>query len=411
MSSDAAGFRFVRCDGADMAAAEMGVDGLARAAAATPAERERLGTERLGRMLDLAASRVPAYRGVDRVRAGTEGLAAFPWLTKADVAARSAELLADGAAVRRVNRTSGSTNRPLRTALGPAHEPNQVLRWLRHWAAFGVRRPTSTTYLVPRAYRLRLFGGGTLCDLAGGHPVRQLHPAGPPVPLGSGDVVVANPHVLEALYPDGFPARVDLLVTSYEQRPRDLARWTARGYGDVYGLSEVGDVAYQRPGDARWEPHDDLVALEVDPVETWDDAVVGELVVTDLTNDVMPLVRYRTGDVVVAAVDGTRVRELRHVAGRAFAARGTCLAGVDLCSSVLPALLDTGSSFRLAASPDRVVVWLDRAAPATAHAVRDRLSRHVADVLVTDDPAALSGLTEVLVRPDVRPLVRTLDRP
>ncbi|HEV2889850.1 MAG TPA: hypothetical protein VGX28_05690 [Frankiaceae bacterium] len=390
-------YRFVPVADAERAAADLGLDALAAAAARPAPERARVGEERVRSMLAYAAERVPAYRGLDP----SGGLAAFPWLSKADVVRGYDSLLAGGAAPGRVNRTSGSTNTPLRTALGPAHEANQVVRWLRHWAAFGLGEPAVVTYVVPRAYRLRVFGGGALVDLAGGHEVRQVHPGADPAPVGGDDVVVANPHVLESVYPGGFGDRARLVVTSYEQRPRDLAVWDARGYGDVYGLSEVGDVAYQVPGDPAWHLHDDLVALEVDAVEKAGDAVVGELVVTDLTNDVMPLIRYRTGDIVVARADGARVRELRHVAGRAIAARGTCLAGVDVCSTVLPALLDTGVAFRLAASPDRAVAWL--ADGARARDVEARLRRHVPAITVTADPADLDGLREVLVRPVVAP--------
>ncbi len=316
--------------------------------------RRRLGAERLAEILDHARTRVPAYAAISRHDVAERGLRAFPVVTKADLRA-SAERLSVADRPVRWNRTSGSTNTPLRTPLGPRHERNQVVRWLRHWRTFGVDRPGTFTFLVPRAYRLRRFGGGDLRDLAGGHLVRQRYPGDRPDPIDH--PVVANPHVLEQLYPDGWDWDCPALVTSYEQRPADLHRWRAAVHGDVYGLSEVGDIAWQRVGDGHWALHEDLVVAEIVDGHRDSGRAVGELVVTDLTNRVMPLIRYRTGDVVAGECDEQgRLLRLTSVVGRRIRTAGTPLAGVDVMSSVLPCLLELDRPFRVTADAHRVRV-------------------------------------------------------
>jgi hypothetical protein len=394
--------RFVREQDYDRLAA--GLAPLLARAAADDAERRRIGRDRLARMLHYAAERVPACRDLGGPLSEL-GLAAFPYLTKDDLR-QTARRLAAGAEPTRWNHTSGSTNVPVRSALGRRHEENQTLRWLRHWRTFGIDRESELLFAVPRAYRLRLIGGGVLRDLAGGHRVRQLHPADAgrlDAAEPSADAVVANPHVLEHLFPDGWPGRPAALVTSYEQRPAGSASWPAAVHGDVYGLSEVGDIGWQRVGAPAWHLHHDLVHLEILPQAADGPVAAGELVVTDLTNETQPVIRYRTGDLAVARVESGAVRSLFEVAGRRIAARGTMLQGRDLLSTVMPVLLGAGVPFRLGASDRRCAAWLD-AGPAALEPVRRRLDRHLPGIVVGDDPSVLHGLRDVLRMPDLAAL-------
>jgi hypothetical protein len=387
--------RFVPATDRQSAHAALDVDTLTTQACASGQQRAELGRQRLTELLTDVLPRIPALRHL-APQAAVAGLAALPLTGRTDYRDPAGRLV-EGAQVKRRNRTSGSTNTPVTTALGEDHERNQVLRWLRHWDHFGVRQPAELCMLVPRTYRLRLFGGGDLVDLAGGHQVRQLHPADrqaarerPPHEL-----VVANPHVLEILYPDGFPEPPLALVTSYEQAPWDLQRWAAGTVGDVYGLSEVGDVAYRSSTDAEWTVHEDLVHLEVP--DAGPDGL-GELVVTDLTNHVMPLLRYRTGDLAVLRTGADGRPRLRQVIGRRIAARGTCLAGLDLFSWVLPALLDTDSPFRLAADAQRAVVWVPELDAAGRTALARRLDGR-SPIVVAHTAEEVHGLNDVLVVP------------
>ena len=65
---------------------------------------------------------------------------------------------------------------------------------------------------------------------------------------------------------------------------------------DRYGLAEFGVVAYQMDGDSN--------ALRVYDGFVWPETTEeGEIVLTGLTNRMMPLIRYRTGD--LATLTGT----------------------------------------------------------------------------------------------------------
>ncbi len=390
--------RFVPQAQYESARLELDLTQLDREAAWSVTERNTAGEQRLRSLIEYALCQVPAYAGIDRADWAERGLAAFPVLGKADLRSLTGRLARD-AEPSRWNRTSGSTNLPLRTALGPGHERNQIVRWLRHWRYLGVHQPSSLLFLVPRAYRLRVFGGGALIDLAGGHFVYQQHNAASDRPPCA-DLVIANPHLLAQLYPDGWDLRPRVLVTSYEQRPANCERWPAAAHGDVYGLSEVGDIAWQLVGEPTWQVHSDLIWCEVLEAERRGNSVVGELVVTDLTNRVMPIVRYRTGDLVEALVSDSQPATITSIVGRSIQLRGTPLAGIDVMSYLLPALLDSGEQFRVGASADRVVVYAELTA-AQCDRMRARLARVLPAVTVTSDQHQLAGLTDVLRVPAV----------
>jgi phenylacetate-CoA ligase len=101
---------------------------------------------------------------------------------------------------------------------------------------------------------------------------------------------------------------------------------------DRYGLAEVGIVAYQIDHqDSALRVFDPFCWPEIAPLENSDelgwreDANGGELVVTALKNRMMPLIRYRTGDLaslessddgfVIRHLDG-RVHNVVEIAGR-----------------------------------------------------------------------------------------------
>jgi len=75
---------------------------------------------------------------------------------------------------------------------------------------------------------------------------------------------------------------------------------------DIYGLSEVigpGVAAECREGKGALHVFDDVFLPEIVDPSTGEPAVEGELVVTTLTKEAQPMLRYRTGD-VTSFVDG-----------------------------------------------------------------------------------------------------------
>lgn len=83
---------------------------------------------------------------------------------------------------------------------------------------------------------------------------------------------------------------------------RHLRReWSATAVTSVYGSAECGTLAAERPMTNVLELHVADFAFEVVDTVTdeWvDPGSLGELVLTSLRHDAMPLVRYRTGDLV-----------------------------------------------------------------------------------------------------------------
>lgn len=363
------------------------------------------GKQRLDELLTYS-SRTFAEYGVRPADVAARGIEAFGFLAKRDLRRMVEAQAWEGRRIR-WNRTSGSTNVPLRSPLGLDHERNQIVKWFRHWKHFGISETSNLQLMTPRSYRLRDPLGDGLRDLAGGHSVTQLHPGGRPVLTG--DIVVANPHVLESIFPDGWldedvGDNLKLRVNSYEQALASASKWPAQEYGDVWGLSEVGDCAW-KVGNGSWLIHDDMIYVELADAERLQSGrYLGELVVTDLTNTVFPIIRYRTNDLGIADVDEDRgaVRELLHVAGRRIAPKGTCLYGTDLVSALLFRITKYGLRFDVWANRTTVWIALYGANQTELTSAKVELSRKLdIDLHVRADRPTDGSMVQVLRAPEV----------
>lgn len=385
--------RFVGADAYANAATALPLQTLRTTAQRSSAERTIHGQVALQDIIEFSCAKVPFYRSWRQGRLGVE-VDELPILDRRSIHVPS--LIAEGSHLRRWNRTSGSTNVPVVTPLGEGHEKNQIAKWFRHWSHFGVPARQNVTHVVPRSYRLRAFGSSEIIDVAGEHRVTQIFPDSTNLTAAEeSQVVMGNPHLLESIF-RGAPIDVPVLVTSYEQRVTDSSAVHGVVQGDVYGLSEVGDVAYQRVGAADWQIHSDMVYVE--PAETPDLSQVfhAEILVTDLTNFQMPLLRYRTGDIGLFSSIGGSTR-LLSIAGRRIAAQGTCLAGLDLFSCVMPHLLAVSRAFRLQADDRRALVNLPDANARELTRLRMYLAPYKIEVSAGRDQDA--SLRDVLVCP------------
>lgn len=100
-----------------------------------------------------------------------------------------------------------------------------------------------------------------------------------------------------------FP-KLRFLFTSYEYTSVLHQRILARVFGvpvyNLYGSTETGHLMMES-GDGRMVPSPKIALLDV---INQDDRGIGELVVSTLTNDYMPLLNYRIGDLVERRTDG-----------------------------------------------------------------------------------------------------------
>jgi phenylacetate-CoA ligase len=100
-------------------------------------------------------------------------------------------------------------------------------------------------------------------------------------------------------------------------------RWGSTAL-DIYGLSEVmgPGVAQETPQSKGlltiWEDHVYPEIVDPDTGEALAEGEVGELVLTTLTREAMPVIRYRTGDLTRLAppADGSPFRRIGRMLGR-----------------------------------------------------------------------------------------------
>lgn len=108
-----------------------------------------------------------------------------------------------------------------------------------------------------------------------------------------------------------FPS-LRFILCSYEFESVVHRRILQRVFGvpvfNLYGSTETGHLLMEDEA-GRQVPSCETAALEL--VER-DAAGIGELVVTTLTNDYMPLIRYRIGDLVEAGPVGERLAHIVH---------------------------------------------------------------------------------------------------
>ena len=307
------------------------------------AQLEALQLDRLRATLRTAYDRVPHYRrAFDAAGIGPDALgsladlARFPFTGKADLRAEYpfGMFAVPREQVARVHASSGTTGQP--TVVGYTQGD------LDTWAELMARsiraaggRPGD---LVHVAYGYGLFTGGlgahygaerlgcTVVPVSGGMTERQVRLIVDFEPR----VIMVTPSYFLAILDEMDRQGVDPRATSRESGIFGAEPWTddmrraveersgVRAV-DIYGLSEVmGPGVSQEAGETQdglhvWEDH--FLPEVVDPVtlELLPDGEVGELVLTSLTKQAMPVVRYRTRD-LTRLLPGTAYPAFRRMA-------------------------------------------------------------------------------------------------
>lgn len=313
------------------------------------AELDQVQVERLQATINRAVNNVPFYRdrfdtlGISpetiRTRAG---LAAIPFTTRGDLVANQpygffAVSLRD---IRRIHSSSGTTGRPVvvgYTANDKNHWQEVLARILR---AIGI----DSVDIVQISFAYGLFSGGFGLDMGAEHIGATV------IPVSVGTVaqqvrIMRDYHttclfstpsyavqIASHLAEQGIPRNELTLrrgLFGAEPWGEDIRHRIEEGLGieayDIYGISElmgpgVAGECDRKNGLHIWEDHFFPEIVDPDTGAQLEPGAEGELVITTLTREAMPLIRYRTGDITTLDVDpcpcGRNHARLRRIKSR-----------------------------------------------------------------------------------------------
>ncbi len=325
--------------------------------------------ERLRATLHRAYDAVPHYRAAfaaagahpDDVRT-LDHLARLPFTTKADLRAAYpfGMLAVPRERLARVHASTGTTGQPTIVGYTAADVETWARLVARSLRAAGVRPGD----LVHVAYGYGLFTGGlglhygaerlgcTVVPAGGGQTEKQVRLIGDLRP----DAICVTPSYMLALGEEFVrqgldPRESSLRVGIHGAEPwsdgirREIEARFALDAVDIYGLSEVmgPGVAMEcvetKDGPHVWEDHFYPEIVDPETGAVLPEGATGELVLTTLTRDAMPLVRYRTRD-LTALHRGTARPGMRRLARiRARSDDMLIVRGVNVFPSQLEELL------------------------------------------------------------------------
>jgi phenylacetate-CoA ligase len=310
-------------------------------------ELRSLQLERLRWAVDHAYRNVEHYRrsfdarGVhpDDLRA-LDDLAKFPFLSKQDFRDNYPFGLfaVPREQVVRVHASSGTTGRP--TVVG------YTQRDIDTWADLVARSIRfaggRAGQLVHIAYGYGLFTGGlgahygaerlgcTVIPMSGGQTERQAQLIRDFRP----DIIMVTPsyalNIAEELARQGTPpgeCSLSIGILGAEPWTEAMRAQVESALGidavDIYGLSEVmgpgvaSECVASKDGPAIWEDHFYPEVIDPDTGEVRADGEEGELVLTSLTKEALPVIRYRTRDLTrLLAPTSCSMRRMARITGR-----------------------------------------------------------------------------------------------
>ena len=289
----------------------------------------RIQTELLGEMLSRLVSTSPFYRERLAAHAGDVArvqtiadLARFPFTSKEDIQGRNSDFwAAPRDRLVEVVATTGTTGAPIYMPMTSqdlerlAENERRGFSWLgaKPGERFHCAITLDNLFVAGLAYYLGLREIGVATIRVGAQPARrhldlmkELRPDG----------IVAVPSLLLALAAqarkDGddlaafAPRRAMLIgdaIRNQSLAPNALGASLVKQWGgelfSTYGLTEAGLAFHDCPLHRGLHSHPDFIIVEIvdDTGRPLPDGEVGELVITTLQVEGMPLLRYRTGDV------------------------------------------------------------------------------------------------------------------
>src|SRR6266496_2976863 len=291
-----------------------------------PQEMERLQLERLRAGIDRASKTVPFYRNklgeagvtADSIRS-LEDLDRLPLTTKQDLRDNYpfGLLAVPMKEVIRVHASSGTTGKPTVVA----YTRNDIQLWsdlmARTCAAAGV----TDDDVVHNAYGYGLFTGGlgahygaerlgaTVVPISGGSTERQIaliQDFGARVLCATPSYALAIAEVAEQQGVDLTRSTLEIGLFGAEPWSGAMRREIEARLGlkaiDIYGLSEImgPGVACEcecQAGLHGWEDHFLFEVIDPETGRAVREGQAGELVITTLTKEALPMLRYRTRDI------------------------------------------------------------------------------------------------------------------
>jgi phenylacetate-CoA ligase len=314
---------------------------------ATADELRDLQLKRLKWSLGHAYDNVAAYRrkfdsaGIRPADLKTlEDLAHFPFTTKQDLREHYpfGMFAVPRKQVARIHASSGTTGKP--TVAGYTRE--DIDTWARLVARSIRAAGGRAGDLVHIAYGYGLFTGGlgahygaeklgcTVIPMSGGQTEKQVQLIGDFGP----DIIMVTPsyllNIADEFERQGIdPADSSLRIAICGAEPwTDAMRTeieTRLGLDavDIYGLSEVmgpgvaNECIETKDGPVIWEDHFYPEIIDPQSGQTLTDGAEGELVLTSLTKQAMPVIRYRTRDLTRLLPPSARsMRRMARIAGR-----------------------------------------------------------------------------------------------
>jgi phenylacetate-CoA ligase len=325
----------------------MTMAGLDRIETASRDEITALQLERLRWTVRHAYDNVPHYRGAfdaagvhpDDLRSLAD-LANFPFTTKQDLRANYpfGMFAVPRSEIIRIHASSGTTGKP--TVVG--YTRNDLEIWgevvaRSIWASGG--RPGM---ILHNAYGYGLFTGGlglhlgaerlgcSVVPVSGGMTERQVQLITDFRP----DIITVTPSYMLAILDEfqrrGIDPRLSSLrigIFGAEPWSNAMRRELEEGFGldavDIYGLSEVigpgvaNECVETKDGLHVWEDHFYPEVIDPDTGAVQPDGTRGELVLTSLTKEGMPVIRYRSRD-LTRLLPGTArsMRRIEKITGR-----------------------------------------------------------------------------------------------
>lgn len=264
----------------------------------------------------------------------------FPFTTKQDLRSQYpfGMFAVPREKVARIHASSGTTGQP--TVVG--YTARDIATWAdlvarSIWAAGG--RPGDIVHV---AYGYGLFTGGlgahygaeklgcSVVPMSGGQTekqVRLIHDFGP-------RVIMVTPsyfcNILEEMMRQGLDPHASSLKVGIfgaepwtDQMRADIEARSGIDAVDIYGLSEVmgpgvaQECVESKDGPVVWEDHFYPEIITPDTGEVLPDGELGELVLTSLSREAMPVIRYRTRDLTRLLPPTSRsMRRIDRITGR-----------------------------------------------------------------------------------------------